>query len=71
MEHQVIPKKILDVRFLGSFSVLYQGGARHVTVDEKNEEEEEEEGKGQGDVSENDESLNCLKGAESSQSILS
>jgi deoxycytidine triphosphate deaminase len=61
MEHQVTPKKILDVRFLGSFSVLYQGGARHVTVDKENEEEEEdkeeEEGKGQGDVSENDESL--------------
>jgi hypothetical protein len=27
MQHQVTPKKILNVRFLGSFSVLYQGGA--------------------------------------------
>jgi hypothetical protein len=32
MENQVTPKKILDVRFFGSFSVLYQGGGKHLPI---------------------------------------
>jgi hypothetical protein len=35
MEHQVTPKKILDVRFLGSFYVLYQGGVL-LAIEHKN-----------------------------------